>query len=408
MKMKIITNQGVTAPLGFKAAGVACGIKTSGKKDMAIVHSEVPAKVAAAFTSNRVVAAPVTVCRELIGSNSTTQAIVINSGNANACTGKQGYLDALEMSRLAAAELDLKSNVPVASTGIIGDTLPMDKVRAGIKLAAADLSAEGGVDAANAIMTTDAFSKEAAAETEIDGKTVRIGGMAKGAGMIAPQLVPHATMIAVVTTDAAVKPELLRRSLISAVNRSFNRSTVDGDTSTNDSAFLLANGLAGNTELGLNSPAADLEKFQKALDYVMIELAKMIVKDGEGATKLISYKITRAKTEADAVNIGMTIANSPLVKTAFFGGDPNWGRILMAAGKAGSDLEPERIALYFGDEQVVKEGKKMAYDKQKVAQILAAPEIDVTLDLDMGDSEAVCFGSDLSYEYIRINAEYRT
>lgn len=405
--MKIDKNKGITAAKGWQASGVAGGIKASGKKDLALIYSRLPAETAAAFTSNQVVAAPVTVCRELLKKEAKTQAVVVNSGNANACTGAEGIINAREMARLVKKGLNLRHGALVASTGIIGEQLPMDKIGAAISLAIEKLDVGGGRDAAEAIMTTDAFLKQAAVAVELGGTMVHIGGMAKGAGMIAPRLMPHATMIVVVTTDAVIAPKLLKKSLNSAINRSFNRATVDGNTSTNDTVLIMANGASANKKIE-EEASPDYEIFQRALEELLICFAKMIVSDGEGATKLITYNIIGAATEAEAATIGISIANSILVKAAFFGEDPNWGRILVAAGMAGVSLTADKLALSIGDVALVKEGQGIDYDRPKIKNILAAPEIDVTLNLNQGKSEAVCFGCDLTYDYVKINAEYHT
>ncbi len=405
--MKLDKNKGITAAKGWQASGVASGVKSGGKKDLALIYSEIPAETAAAFTSNQVVAAPVIVTRELLKSESKTQAVVVNSGNANACTGEQGLANARAMIRLVKDGLNLRAGALVASTGIIGEQLEMDKVGPAISLAIEKLDTGGGQDAAEAIMTTDAFLKQAAIEVELGGVIVHLGGMAKGAGMIAPRLTPHATMIVVITTDAAIAPKLLQKSLNAAISRSFNRATVDGNTSTNDTVIFLANGAAKNKKIESNT-SSDFQIFQRALNELLIYFAKMIVSDGEGATKLITYKIIGAANEVEATVIGMSIANSILVKTAFFGGDPNWGRILVAAGMAGIPLLADRLELSIGGVALVKGGQGVEYDKQIIKNVLGAPEIAVTLDLKQGESEAVCYGCDLSYDYVKINAEYHT
>jgi len=405
--VKLDKNKGVTAAKGWQAAGVASGVKSGGKPDLALIYSEIPAETAAAFTANQVVAAPVVLCRELLNSESKTQAVVINSGNANACTGAEGMVNARAMVQSVKDGLNLRRGALVASTGIIGEELPMEKIIPAIDLAIDKLDVGGGQDAADAILTTDAFLKQAAIEVELSGAKVRIGGMAKGAGMIAPRLTPHATMIVIITTDAAIATRPLQAALNAAINRSFNRATVDGNTSTNDTVILLANGAAENKKIE-SAAGPDFQIFQQALNKLLIHFAKMIVSDGEGATKLITYKIIGAATEAEAVTVGMSIANSLLVKTAFFGGDPNWGRILVAAGMAGTTLAANQLELSIGGVTLVKGGRGAEYDKQLMKNIFSKPEIEVTLDLNQGESEAVCYGCDLSYDYVKINAEYHT
>lgn len=399
--MKIIPNKGVTAPKGFKAAGVACGIKTSGKKDLAIIYSEVPAKTTAAFTDNLVVAAPVTASKDNL--KGKAQAIIINSGNANACTGPKGMLDAQAMIKATSARFAVKpDHVLVASTGIIGRPLPIDRIEAGINLLEANTGEEADIDFTQAIMTTDAFPKQLAVEVELSGGVVSIGGSAKGAGMISPSLTPHATMIAVITTDAPLNESQMQSSMAGALAASFNAVTVDGDTSTNDSFFFMANGRAGEFELSI----ADNRIFQEALDYVCLQLAKMIVRDGEGATKVIEYKVVGAKNDTDAVKVAKTAANSILVKTAFFGQNPNWGRILAAAGRAGVEISPDDVDIDINGTPMVRSGQAAGHDMSAAAAQMKAEEIQVWINLNQGGGQAVFYGSDLSYEYIKINAEY--
>lgn len=413
MRFKVISG-GVTAPKGFKAAGIACGIKKSGRKDLAVVFSQTPAVAAGVFTSNQMAAAPVALSCATLAAGQSWQAVVINSGNANACTGKQGLADAREMVSLTAGALSLEpESVLVASTGIIGELLPKKEVEKGICLAVKGLSEKGGSDAAEAIMTTDAYPKEFAVEFILNGETVRIGAMAKGAGMIAPELSCHpplhATMLAVMTTDAglASKADALR-FLKHAVSRSFNCISIDGDTSTNDSVFLLANGQAGAGVTGSCSDDRKAQVFQEALDFVCLELAKSIVKDGEGATKLATYRVTGAKDDSEAKKVARTVAGSLLVKTALFGQDPNWGRIAAAIGRSGAAVAPSKVEIFFGSEQVVKNGVSAGFKVEKVKKILEKPEIEVLIKLGLGQGEAVFYGSDLTYDYVKINAEYHT
>jgi len=387
---------GVTAPQGFKAAGLACGIKESGKKDLALIFSQVPAKAAAVFTSNKIKAAPLEVSRRHL-SNGVAQAIIINSGNANACTGRQGFDDALQMAQSVAEPLKISpQDVLVASTGVIGNFLPMVKIKEGVKRAIQSLTDQGSSNAAEAIMTTDTFPKEIAFEFEIEGRRVRIGGIAKGSGMIAPNM---ATMLAFLTTDVKIDEPFLKDCLKRAVDSSFNTITVDGQMSTNDMVAILANGMVGNKELGL---------FEEALHLVCQELAKMIVKDGEGATKFVEIVIEGAMSQDQAKGIALAIANSNLVKTAFYGEDANWGRIMAALGSSGGEIDPDKIEIFFGTERIVVQGVGIPYDQDKVSQILKSPEIQVTVNLNLGQAQARVWTTDLSPEYVKINAAYRT
>ncbi|MEN6370888.1 MAG: bifunctional glutamate N-acetyltransferase/amino-acid acetyltransferase ArgJ [Armatimonadota bacterium] len=392
----------VTAPKGFSAAGARCGIKAQGT-DLALIVSDVDASCAGLFTTNAFKAAPVLVSSEHAASGHS-RAVVANSGNANACTGERGMSDAVRMTSLVADAAGLDVNdVMVCSTGVIGHFLPMDKIEAGIKAAAQALSPDGGLDAARAIMTTDRRMKAVAYEFEIDGKPVRMGAIAKGSGMICPNV---ATMFCFITTDAAIEPEILHSCLAKSAECSFNSLTVDGDTSTNDSVIMLANGLAGNKKIEPGTPA--LEVFQSVLDTITVELAREIARDGEGATKLVEVVVKNAAGYQGAKTIALTIANSPLVKTAVFGEDPNWGRILAAAGRSGVKLDPAKIDLYLGDLLIVKNGNPLDLPADEARHPMLEPEIVVTLDLNMGSSSAKVFTCDFSYDYVKINAEYHT
>ena len=392
---------GVTAARGFKASGVRCGLKEQGE-DLALVFSEAPAAVAGMFTTNRFRAAAVQVSQERAG-RGAAQAVVINSGNANACTGETGLRHAREMTEIAALLLGIKPElVLVCSTGVIGRSLPMDRVQDGIHAAVKALSAEGGGAAARAIMTTDTAPKEAAVEFEVGGKRVRLGGMAKGAGMIAPNL---ATMICVLTTDAAVPLDSLDLSLRWAVERSFNCITVDGDMSTNDTVLLLANGASG-------APQVRDEKatraFEAALEQVTSTLARALVADGEGATKLIEVRVQGTHDYETARKIAMRIANSPLVKTALFGQDPNWGRILAAAGGAGVEFDPRQVRLSLGRHEIVRGGEPTEADPEALRKALQPREVTIALTVGDGPHGATVWTCDLTYDYVRINAEYHT
>lgn len=393
---------GVTAPKGYVANGVHCGIKRK-RPDLALIVSETEAAAAAVFTTNLVQAAPLHVSREHVAAG-PLRAVVVNSGNANACTGEQGEADARRMAALAARAVGARTEqVAVASTGIIGQRLPMDKVEAGIDAVVAGLGPDKGTDAALAIMTTDTFAKEAAVELEIGGRTVRIGGMAKGSGMIHPNM---ATMLGFITTDAAVEPQVLQSLLSRSVERTYNRITVDGDTSTNDMVVLLANGMAGNDPIRADDP--ELERFASALHYVNEQLAKAIARDGEGATKLVEIRVHGAVTEADAVRVAKSVAGSNLVKTAVYGNDANWGRILAAVGYAGVDLDPQRVDIAIGDVQVARSGAGIKFDEEKASAALRESEVVITVHLNGGGAHATAWTCDLTEKYIEINASYRS
>jgi glutamate N-acetyltransferase/amino-acid N-acetyltransferase len=397
-----VAHGAITYPQGFLASGVRAGIKEQGE-DIALVFSETPAVAAALFTTNVVKAAPVLVSKSR-ASSGVARAVVANSGNANACTGEQGMRDALAMASAAAKSLDIpEEEVFVASTGVIGHHLPMDKIVPAIRRAADTLSHDGGMTAAHAIMTTDTKPKEASVEMLIGGMPVRIGAMAKGVGMICPNV---ATMLAFITTDAAISPDALRECLSASAEVSFNCLTIDGDTSTNDSVFMLANGQAGNPRIESGTPAWDV--FAQALGYVTISLAKQIAADGEGATKSIEIMVRGTDTFDSARRIAKSIANSPLVKTAMYGNDPNWGRIMMAAGKAGVDFDPREADLYFGDKPLVAGGEPVAFDESAMHDLLRMPEVKVLLEVGSGPGQATVWTCDFSYDYVKINAEYHT
>lgn len=400
--MKTISG-GVTAPQGFKAGGTACGIKKNQLPDLALIYSEVPATAAGIFTTNRVQAAPVILSREHL-KKGRAQAIIGNSGNANACVGATGIEAARRMAVAAGKALDISADaVLVASTGVIGVPLPVEKIEKVLAGKADFISNSGSAAAAQAIMTTDTFPKEVAVEIELGGATVRIGGIAKGSGMIHPNM---ATMFGFITTDARIDQVLLQKATAIAGKTSFNRITVDGDTSTNDCLFVLANGLAGNTPI--SSEDQDYQLFLQALTAVCLELAKMLARDGEGATKLVEIKVGGAKTEEDAVRVGKSVATSNLVKTALFGADANWGRILAAVGYSGVEIDPERISIYLGDLPVYQQGVGLAFDETKAKQILSQNEVLVAIDLGDGQQAASIWTCDLSYDYVKINGSYRS
>jgi glutamate N-acetyltransferase/amino-acid N-acetyltransferase len=398
-----IIDGSVTAPLGFKAAGVAAGVRKSGRRDVMLLASDTTAAAAAVFTRNAVAAAPVVVSREVVA-DGALRAVVVNAGNANACTGAQGLLDARAMCERAAALLGVAADeVAVAQTGVIGVPLPTPIVLAGIDAAAAALTADGGAAAAEAIMTTDTFAKEAAATVEVDGVVYSVGGMAKGSGMIKPDM---ATMLAFITTDAPLTAAAADAALRGAVSRTFNRITVDSDTSTNDSVFLLANGAAGGASIEPGTPA--FAALAEAIADVAGRLARMIVRDGEGATKLVAVTVSGAASEADAVAVAFSIADSPLFKTAIFGRDANWGRVAMAVGKSGATVDPDRLEIRFAGILTCVDGGAVPFSEEEALEALSADEVTVDVDLHLGEGAATVWTCDLSYDYVRINADYRT
>lgn len=395
---------GVTAVPGILAAGVAAGIKPSGKKDLALIYSSTPARAAAVFTSNQVKGAPVLVSGEHVRGG-TAQAIVASSGCSNVCTGEQGVRDAREITRLVGELLRVPARqVLIASTGVIGVPLPMDRIRAALPRLVKALAPQGGRAAAEAILTTDTRPKEAALRVDVDGRAVTIGGIAKGVGMIEPHL---ATMLCFITTDAVVATGALRRALRRGVDRSFNRITVDGDQSTSDTVAVLANGLAENAPLEASSRG--FPPFARGLDALMMRLARMLVDDGEGATRLVAIVVRAAASRRDALVAARSVANSPLVKTAIHGQDPNWGRIMMALGKSAAKLDPDRIAIAFDDEVLVERGmRREGVRLDRVRETMARAEYTITVDLGLGRAEERVWTCDLSEEYVRINAKYTT
>lgn len=406
--MEAIAAGCVVAPKGFLAGAVYCGIKTiKDSFDVGIIFSEYPATGAALFTTNQICAAPVKLGRK-IAQKGYVRAFVINSGNANACTGEQGYRDAEEMARIAAEHLRISENETlIASTGIIGRPLPMDKISAGIKAAAASMgnTPSHGNAIARAIMTTDTRQKDIAVKIKIDNKEVILGGIAKGAGMIAPNL---ATMLCFITTDISMPASLLHECLRSSVESSFNRITIDGHTSTNDTIAIMANGASGVNISSHDSDKSILHAFQQGLDYVTGTLSRAIVKDGEGATKFIQVDVTGAKSRSDAAKIARSIADSPLVKTAIHGEDPNWGRIVSAAGYAGVELDETRTNLYINDILIFTKGMPAKCDLDTLSESMKGYDIQIRLELGLGDCKDTVWTCDLSHEYITINAEYHT
>ena len=387
---------------GFRAAGVVAGIKKNGRKDLGLIACDGPASVAGLFTRNRVQAAPVILDRERVG-NGVCRAVVVNSGNANCCTGADGYQNAVRMARTAAAGLSVpEEQVLVASTGVIGEPLPVERIEKAFPALLGSLSAEGVGDFAEAIITTDRVPKVVSRQTQIGGRRVTLTGAAKGAGMIRPDV---ATMLCFLMTDAQVSAELLREFLSAGAERSFNRITVDGDTSTNDTILLLASGRA---QAGLESATAR-DAFQAMLDDVMLTLAKWVVKDAEGSNKLVEIRVIGAAGDADARAMADTIAHSPLVKTALFGEDANWGRILAAAGRSGAALDPSRVDVFIGPVQMVSNGSGCGKEAEASAtRVLKTDEFGITVDLHLGAGRAAVYTCDLSIDYVKINADYRS
>jgi glutamate N-acetyltransferase / amino-acid N-acetyltransferase len=393
---------GVTSPRGFRAAGISAGIKAGGGLDVALLVSETPAAAAAVFTINKAQAAPVIVSRDhLAASHGTARAVVVNSGCANACTGGEGLQAARDMAAETARLVGCPADqVLVASTGVIGVALPIGKIRDRLPAAIAALDAERGAEAARAIMTTDPFPKEAAASVHVGAGTIAIGGMAKGSGMIEPMM---ATMLGFLTTDAVISPALLDRALREAVDQTFNAITVDGECSTNDCVMILANGASHVTV-----DASNYDTFLQALKSVCLKLALGIVRGGEGATKLVTVTVTGAASDLQARRAAKAIANSPLVKTAIHGGDPNWGRLIAVAGRAGVEFELARAAVTIGTTVLFKDGCPYDEAAPQAARYLKGPDISVAVDLGAGRASATVWTCDLTAEYVRINAEYRT
>lgn len=401
---------GVTAAKGFEAAGVEAGIKYKNRMDMAVVYSQVPCKAAGTFTTNVVKAAPVKWDYEVVHNSEYAQAVIINAGVANACTGAEGYGYCLDTAKAAANAFGIpESAVLVASTGVIGMQLPMDKIKHGVELLkdAKGASLEHGTLASKAIMTTDTLNKEIAVEVEIGGKTVTIGGMCKGSGMIHPNM---CTMLGFVTTDVNISKELLLKALQTDVADTYNMVSVDGDTSTNDTVLLLANGLAENKEI--TEENEDYKSFCQALNYVNTYLARKIAGDGEGATALFEVKVVGAASKEEAVILSKSVVTSSLTKAAIYGHDANWGRILCALGYSGVQFDPEKVDLYFesaaGKLKIIENGVSTGYSEEEATKILSEPEVTAIADMKMGDSSATAWGCDLTYDYVKINADYRS
>ncbi|MFD0673601.1 bifunctional ornithine acetyltransferase/N-acetylglutamate synthase [Cohnella sp. GCM10027633] len=402
----IVQDGGVTTPKGFKAAGLHCGLKKTDRNDLGVVVCDVPAAAAAVYTTNLFQAAPLLVTRESLNEGGTLRAMLVNSGNANACTGAQGEADAREMqSRMAEALGVSKHEVAVASTGVIGVLLKMDKVNAGIaqlpsKLQGDEQAAE---EFCKAILTTDLVKKVSCVQLTIDGESVTIAGAAKGSGMIHPNM---ATMLGFVTTDAKIGSGLLQQALREVTNLSFNMITVDGDTSTNDMLVAMASGLAGNRELTQDHP--DYAAFFAGLTHVCQELAKMIARDGEGATKLIETSVVGAASDEDAQAIAKTIIGSSLVKSAVYGADANWGRIIAAVGRAGVPVDVNTVDIRLGDILVLEQSSPVVFDEDVALEYLKGDTVEIHVNLNMGSGKSLAWGCDLTYDYVRINAAYRT
>lgn len=401
---------GVTAAQGFEAAGAAAEIKYKNRMDMALVYSSVPAKVAGTFTKNVVKAAPVKWDQKIVKEAAAVQAVIINSGIANACTGAQGFEYCEGTAKKAGEVFGIESgDVLVASTGVIGMQLPLDRIEDGVaKLwQAKDGTLQAGDDAAKAIMTTDTKSKQVAVTVDIGGKTVTVGGMCKGSGMIHPNM---CTMLSFVTTDIAISKVLLQEALSASIEDTYNMVTIDGDTSTNDTVLLLANGLAGNPEICEKN--ADYETFLAALNAVNTEMSRKIAGDGEGATALFEMKVINARSKEQAKMLAKSVVGSSLTKTAIFGHDANCGRFLCAMGYSGADFDPDIVDLYFesaaGKLKVIEDGVLAGYSEELATRILSEPEVTAIADIKMGMASATAWGCDLTYEYVKINGDYRS
>ncbi len=404
------TEGGVTAAKGFLAASCAAGIKYQGRQDMAMIYSELPCKSAGTFTTNVVKAAPVKWDRKQVESGEAAQAVVVNAGIANACTGEEGMEYCRRTAAAAGAALGIAPGaVLVASTGVIGKQLPMDRIEAGVKMLAKDLGSglDKGEAASRAIMTTDTKNKQVAVQVELGGALVTVGGMCKGSGMIHPNM---CTMLSFVTTDAAISKELLVEALREDIKDTYNMISVDGDTSTNDTVLLLANGMAGNKEIA--DKGEDYQRFWQALHVVNETLAKKMAGDGEGCTALFEVTVKGAESKAQAVTLAKSVITSNLTKAAIFGHDANWGRILCAMGYSGAEFDPEKVDLFFesaaGKLQIIENGVALDYSEEEATKILSEPEVTAVADIKMGDFTATAWGCDLTFDYVKINADYRS
>lgn len=401
--VKKLTSESIIAPKGFSAAGIHCGLKHK-KKDLGMIVSEVPASVAGVFTTNAIKAAPLVLTKETVYTNEKMQAIIINSGNANACTGTQGMADALQMQQLTAEKLGISPQlVGVASTGVIGEIMKMDKVVTGIDMIQPGHTLENAIDFAQSILTTDTVMKNTAYAVEIDGQEVIIAGVAKGSGMIEPNM---ATMLGFITTDANIEQKELQALLKKTTDTTFNAITVDGDTSTNDTVLVLANGLAQNNPLTPEHPQWSV--FENVFVKVAEDLSKMIAQDGEGATKLIEVTVEGAITDEEARKIAKTVVGSPLVKTAVFGCDANWGRVICAIGYSGCTIDPTNILIKIGDTTVVEKGEPIPFSETELTAYLKNHEVKIYANLHQGDGVGKAWGCDLTYDYVQINATYRS
>ena len=400
--LKRVSDKNIATPRGFKAVGIHCGLKHK-KYDLAVLLSEVPASVAGVFTTNAIQAAPLLVTKEVV-QNGKMQAVIINSGNANACTGKQGMIDALTMQEKTAQQFGLSPNlVGVASTGVIGEKMNMEPLLKGIKQLEPTDTLEGSIQFSQAILTTDTVTKNTAYRLEVDGKEITIAGTAKGSGMIEPNM---ATMLGFITTDAKIDSDYLQEALKTVTDVTFNSITVDGDTSTNDMVLVLANGMADNQPLTPTHP--DWDSFIQTLHAVAQDLAKMIAKDGEGATKLIEVEVNGALTDAEARKIAKTVVGSPLVKTAVFGCDANWGRVIAAVGYSGASVDPLGISIKIGETSVVIDGEPVIFSEEQLLLYLKQPEVKFFVGLNKGSGQGIAWGCDLTYDYVQINASYRS
>jgi glutamate N-acetyltransferase/amino-acid N-acetyltransferase len=402
-KIKLLRDGNVTTPKGFQAGGIHCGIKRK-RLDLGWIYSEVPAAAAGVYTTNLFQAAPLVVTQESIAVEKKLQGILVNSGKANACTGELGLQNAYEMRKMFATEIGIEEHfAAVVSTGVIGEHLPMQKLQEGIATISEQKTTAQVEQFEQAILTTDTCTKHVGVQMEIDGKVVSIGGAAKGSGMIHPNM---ATMLGFVTTDVHIAQEDLWQALKQVTNKTFNMITVDGDTSTNDMVLVLANGMAGNQQL--TKEHKDWDRFVQGLDIVCQDLAKKIARDGEGATKLIEVHVEGALNDEAAQAIGKSIIGSSLVKTAVFGTDPNWGRIVCAIGYSGQFLHPDQVKVSLGPITVVENGLPIVFEEAEAKEYLEQENIQIFVQLDQGPGKAVCWGCDLSYDYVRINASYRT
>ncbi|KAB2330886.1 bifunctional ornithine acetyltransferase/N-acetylglutamate synthase [Bacillus mesophilum] len=402
-KISEVQGGSIVSPIGFKTAGVHAGLRYS-KKDLGVIYSEKPAHAAAVYTTSMVQAAPLHVTKDSIAAEGLIQAVVVNSACANACTGERGYQDALQMREYGAKHLGIPSQyVAVASTGVIGEFLQMDKIEQGIKQLAPDSSSRSAEDFQTAILTTDTVQKSCCYTTMIDGKTISMGGAAKGSGMIHPNM---ATMLAFVTTDAEVDSDSLQEALKEITNHSFNQITVDGDTSTNDMVLVMANGNAENSPLSPQHP--EWQAFVQLLSMTCKNLAKQIARDGEGATKLIEVEVTGAVNDTDAKKAAKQIVGSNLVKTAMFGADANWGRIIGALGQSGVSIDNSMVDITIGDIQMLQKSEPQPFSEEEATGYLKNKEVKITVNLHQGTGQGKAWGCDLSYDYVKINASYRT